>query len=210
MESPLDGLDRMRAFIGIEVSEAVRDASVRLASELRKSVKGARWIPPTNLHLTLRFLGETDEKRLKGMSQELVTTGAECVAFQLKLQGLIALPNVRRPRVLCVAVTNPPHEIGWLHGAVEEIARKHGFPREERNFQPHLTVARFRKPEKELGPILSGLEHRVIGVVRVSDLVLFRSTLKPSGAVYGVVRRFPLAGNSRNPHPGPLPKGERE
>jgi 2'-5' RNA ligase len=182
----------MRAFIAVEISEEVRDAVRLLVSELRKFVQGARWIPPENLHMTLRFLGEADEKRLREMSIELEATAARFAPFRLELRGLTPLPN-RRPRVLCVAVSNPPDEIQGLHEQIEGVVRKHGFPPEERGFKPHLTFARFRKPEKELRLMESGFEDRVVGAFRVDDVVLFRSTLKPSGAVYDAMARFPLA-----------------
>ncbi len=186
----------MRAFIAVEISEEVRDAVRLLVSELRKSIKGVRWIPAENLHLTLRFLGDADEKRLREMSLELEATVARFAPFHLQFRGLAVLPSPRRPRVLCVTVTDPPQDIHGLHEQIEGVARKHGFPPEERRFKPHLTFARFRKPEKELGLIRSGFEDRVLGVVRVEDVVLFGSTLKPSGAVYDAMARFPLAKNA--------------
>lgn len=214
----------MRAFIAVEISQEVRDAVRWLVLELRESVQGARWISPGNLHLTLRFLGDAEEQRLREMSSELEATAARFPPFRLEFRGLTALPNSRRPRVLCVRVTDPPPEIHKLHEQIEGVVRKHGFLPEERPFKPHLTFARFRKPDKGLGLIRAGFDERGIGVVLVEDVVLFRSTLKPSGAVYDALARFPLAGNSRNPHPASghidsgttsfdapnVPKGERE
>ena len=188
----------MRAFIAVEVSQEVRHAVRLLVSELQESIKGARWIAPENLHLTLRFLGEADGKRLREMSGELEATAARFAPFRLDFRGLTALPSSRRPRVLCVAVTDPPHEIHLLHKHIEGVVRKHGFPPGDRGFKPHLTFARFRKPEKEIRLSRSGFEDRVVGVVPVEDVVLFRSTLKPSGTVYDAMARFPLA---KNPQP---------
>ena len=210
----------MRAFIAVEISPEVRDAVRRLVLELRESVMGARWIAPEDLHLTLRFLGEADGKRLRDMSSELEATAARFSPFRLEFRGLTALPSSRRSRVLCVAVTDPPHEIHVLHQYIEGVVRKHEFPPEDRGFKPHLTVARYRKPKKGISLVPSGFEDRAVGVVPVEDVVLFRSTLKPSGAVYDAMARFPLA---KNPHPAPgridsgmtsfdasnLPKGER-
>ena len=184
----------MRAFIAVEISEEVRDAvRLLLVSELRKSIKGVRWIPAENLHLTLRCLGDADEKCLREMCLELEATVSRFASFRLHFRGLAVLPSPRRPRVLCVTVTDPPQDIHGLFEQIEGVARKHGFPPEGRRFKPHLTFARFRKPEKELGLVRSGFEDRVLGVVRVEDVVLFRSTLKPRGAVYDAMARFPLA-----------------
>ncbi len=189
----------MRVFIAVEVSSEVRDAVRLLVSELRKSLKSARWVPPENLHMTLRFLGEASEERLRDMSIELEATVARFAPLHLEFRGLTVLPNFRRARVLCASVKDPPREIHGLHAQIEGVVTKHGFPPEERGFEPHLTFARFRKPEKELGLIRSGFEDRAFGTVRVEHLVLIRSTLKPSGAVYDAVARFPLAVQAGKP-----------
>lgn len=189
----------MRAFIAVEVSEEVCHAVQLLVSELRTTIKGARWISPENLHLTLRFLGDVEEGRLRKMSNELEATAARLPPFRLEFRGFTALPNPRRPRVLCATVTDPPQVIRELHGKIERIVRQYGFPPEERRFKPHLTFARFRKLEKVHRLIGPEYEDRILGAVRVEDVVLFQSTLKSSGAVYDAMARFPLAGKG-NPH----------
>jgi 2'-5' RNA ligase len=184
----------MRAFIAIDISDEVRAAVCALAGELRKRVTGARWVLPENLHLTLRFLGEAEERLLEEMSTELVSTTARFAPFHLEFRGIGAFPSPRRPRVLSATVARPPEELARLHEHLEALARKHGFRPEERAFSPHLTFARLRKPGKELRLIQSELGDRALGVALIEEVVLFRSILKPTGAIYHALARFPLRG----------------
>lgn len=188
----------MRAFIAIEASEEVRAAVSALVTELESRVPKARWIPPANLHLTLRFLGHADEKIVSALSDELEPIVSECVPFHLEFRGIGFLPSPRRPRVLSARIPQPPRELQMLYQRVEATVIEHGFSPEGRAFTPHLTFARLRTPGGDLREIQAELENRALGHASVDELIVFESVLKRSGAVYHARARFPLKGAARS------------
>ena len=184
----------MRAFIAIEVSQEVRDAVSALVAELESRIRGARWVPPENLHLTLRFLGNVEDRFLGGISDELKPVVAHCAPFRLELRGIGLFPSPRRPRVLGALIPQPPRELLGLQRQLEGSLVKQGLPPLERVFNPHLTFARFRKSGGDLRRIQAELESRALGFVSVDEVIVFESMLKASGAVYHARARFPLRG----------------
>lgn len=190
--------ETMRAFIAIEASNEVRTAIGALIPELESRVAKARWIPPENLHLTLRFLGRTDERLLGKLSDELRSIAAECVPFHLEFRGIGLFPSPRRPRVLSVLIPEPPRELAALQRGIEATAVEHGFAPESRAFKPHLTLARLRGPAGGLRDIQAELAGRELGRAYVNEVTVFESVLKRSGAVYQARARLPLGGTRRS------------
>ncbi|HSF16809.1 MAG TPA: RNA 2',3'-cyclic phosphodiesterase [Vicinamibacteria bacterium] len=182
----------MRVFFAIELSPGVRASLVELAQELAPRIDTARLVPPQNIHLTLRFLGETKEDRLTGLVTRLRPEIRLSPGFELRFGGVGVFPDARRPRVLWVAVVDPPQALFDLHSLIERFVGEAGFVPEERKFAPHLTLARFRRVPKSLAPLLSDLSERGVGRLHVADLALFESRLSPQGASYRVIEKLPL------------------
>ena len=188
----------MRAFIAIEASQEVRDAVTVLVAELESRMRGARWIPPQNLHLTLRFLGNIEGEAAAAISDELRSLAARYAPFRVELRGIGLFPSPRRPRVLGALIPQPPRELLLLQRQLEDMVVEQGFPPEERAFAPHLTFARFRKPGGDLRRIQSELDSRALGFLSVDEVIFFESALKRSGAVYHARARLPLSGAGRS------------
>jgi len=184
----------MRAFIAIEVSAEVRAAVGALAAELENRVPKVRWIPSGNLHITLRFLGTTDDKTLRALVDELGAMVATCAPFRLEFRGIGFFPSPRRASVMSALISEPPRELNTLYRSVESTVGRHGFPPERRPFTPHLTFARLRASSPALLAIQAELENRVLGHAPVDEVFVFESVLKPSGAVYRAWARLPLGG----------------
>jgi len=184
----------MRTFIAIDLDDPLKQNLEALIDELRPNGKNIRWVNAQGMHLTLKFFGEIldqDVSRLAGLLENLIKSHS---AFDLKLQGSGWFPPGRKnPRVLWVGVEAGP-SLGILQKDIEIAVEKLGFPREAREFHPHLTLGRVKFPSR-LELLLLDLEkHRetFFGDMRVSKVTFFRSTLKPSGAEYSVLSEFPL------------------
>jgi 2'-5' RNA ligase len=188
------GVGLMRAFIAVDLAVDVVSAIEALVRKIEGQVRGARWVAPKNLHLTLRFIGESDDQTLSALSETVASTVREFQSFALGFRGIGFFPSVKRPRVLWVGIDQPPKVLLELQRTLEASARKHGFEPEHRDFSPHLTIARFRKPQSDprFVELARELGEHVFGVSLVEDVVLYRSILRPSGAEYHVIRRFPL------------------
>jgi RNA 2',3'-cyclic 3'-phosphodiesterase len=182
----------MRAFVALDVDSDVRESVSELVRELRPIAPRARFVPSQNLHMTLRFLGETTKERLDTLASALSRSTASLPGFSLAFRGLGVFPSSRRARVLWVGTSRTPGELESLQSAVEKATRAEGFEPELGVFHPHLTVARFREPPAEIASVVESAEGRDFGPTTVRGLVLYESVMSPRGASYSVLQRFPL------------------
>ena len=203
----------LRAFIAVELNDEIRSAisalqgRVRgeLQKELSKFSPDARlqWVKPQSIHLTLKFLGDIREDQVQAIGEAMTAALNPQAAFSLNLGGLGVFPDSRAPRVLWIglepASSVPLSAITALAGAVEQAMADLHFPREAKPFTPHLTLARIKECNREIGKALSNaglLETtRTIGTLPVHSVSLIKSLLQPSGAVYDRLREVPLRGS---------------
>lgn len=181
------GAGTVRAFVALELPATVRQGLAELMSGLRPSV-GLRFVRPEGIHLTLRFLGDTTPTQLERLSPQLAAAAALCPPAETRVAGLGTFPERGSPRVLWLGVS-VPSPVLTLQAACERAAREAGFPSEEREWRAHLTLGRWRdraeRPE---------LPEADLGTARLDSLVVFRSDLRPDGAVYTPLLRFGLGG----------------
>lgn len=180
--------ERLRAFVAIEIPEGPKAGVVDLIRRLRAHVdEGIRWVREDSLHLTLRFLGRTDPATLESLREPLAAAARACPPLTMRVRGVGTFPERGRPRVLWVGLDMPRAAFA-LQEACETMAVAAGFAPETRSFQPHLTLGRW----KEGGRRAALPEDVDLGSGIVDRLVLFRSDLRPSGAVYTPLETFPL------------------
>jgi 2'-5' RNA ligase len=186
----------MRAFVAVDLVTDVVSEIEALVQRIQGRVRGAKWVAPANLHLTLRFLGEADEQTLSVLSETAASVCRECPSFELEFRGIGFFPSAKRPRILWIGIHQPPEVLLGLQRELEASVTKHGFEPERRDFSPHLTIARFRKPQSDprFAELARELGEHLFGTSPVKEVVLYRSILKPSGAEYHPLRRFPLKG----------------
>lgn len=178
----------MRLFIAIELPDDIKTALGRL----RVDVPGARWVPPEQLHLTLAFLGEVEEKTAGELSERLALI--QTPPFQLRFSEPGCFPNRHRPRVLWAGLEPHPSLI-YLAAVVHEAVLACGIPQEERPFSPHITMARLKFPAvREVGAFLTMSQKLKLPPFPVREITLFQSLLTPHGAVHIPLRTIPLTG----------------
>jgi 2'-5' RNA ligase len=151
-------------------------------------LRAVRWVSPQNIHLTLKFLGNVSPANLNSLTGVLGTEAKRHKGLQITVGGLGAFPNRLRPRVVWVGVAAPPALTELQHGVDRETSRL-GYPNEDRDFSPHLTLGRVSQhatPQevKSIAEALSAVQVGELAVVTVQHIQLFRSDLQPGGAVY--------------------------
>jgi 2'-5' RNA ligase len=139
--------------------------------------------------LTLKFLGNVAPEKITGITYALTEVAAMIPPCQLGLGELGAFPNLRRPRVIWVAIKGDVERLAILNKEVESALIPLGFPKESRPFSPHLTLARLRErtssiEREELGKFTASTPFQSNLIFEVSTLSLMRSELNPAGAVY--------------------------
>jgi 2'-5' RNA ligase len=181
-----------RVFIAIELPASVRQKLKAHIDPLRASVPdvSASWSREDNLHLTLKFPGDTPVSRIETLSQAAKRAATEVSSFELIVNGCGAFPPRGQPRVLWVGIEDPSGQLPRLHQALEEECAQAGFAREQRPFHPHLTIARLRKPH---GSRQLAIKHEEIGfeaeTFGVSALAVVRSELGSKGSRHTTVSR---------------------
>lgn len=198
----------MRTFIAIEIPSNVkallRNEQKRLQDQLahRNLPTVLRWTNTDNLHLTLRFLGETNEAQRTGIKGGLAEIGGRQGAFTLRLSGMGCFNSWNNLRVLWVGVGDEAAALRAVQKEVELLARREGFEAERRRFSPHITLARTVRnaPREARCAAAEGLRQAaqatetLYGIDwRVEELQFIRSTLGRGGAQYATVAHCCLA-----------------
>ena len=193
----------MRLFVAISLDDTVRTAVETLVQDLKRSAEELRWVRPEAMHLTLKFIGETEEDKLAPIKQALasVKTSTPAMPAIVEYREVGFLPNQRRPRILFVAITENP-VLSELAQKVEDALTPLGIEKEDRAFRPHLTLARFRKGNEsavtKLKEVIASLPSREFGQVRAEEFHLYQSELSPGGAKYTTLERFPFVTTAGN------------
>jgi 2'-5' RNA ligase len=200
-KSPEAGLDEnQRIFIAIELSSEVRRWLAKARSVLESGMPpgAVRWVDPQGIHLTLKFLGETQVRRMGEISGAMEKAAQGSPSFKLIIEGLGCFPDTARPRVIWAGVRSGP-VLGDLQKRLEQDLERIGFPVERRAFSPHLTLGRVKDGAtgvrlKEIGRAVEAASVESTAGMDVKDVCLFRSVLQPGGAAYTVIHRAALTG----------------
>jgi 2'-5' RNA ligase len=183
---------KTRTFVAVELSPAVRAEAVRLVDSLRPAGGDAKWVEAQNMHLTLKFLGDVREEALADACRVVTKAAVDFQPFDIKLSGAGAFPDLRRPRTLWIGVTQGQLELVRLQTAIERALAKRGFPKENRDFFPHLTIGRIRETGPPMGELVQRIQTHAdfaAGCSPVREVVVFASHLSSSGPTYEPLAR---------------------
>ncbi len=180
----------MRAFIAIELPDSIRKALAQEQERFRAAAPDARWTRPEGIHLTLKFLGEISSDQEAQVKQALGRM-ERFEKFTIRAQGFGFFPSAKRPRVFWAGLDAPPN-LARLAEQVESAMASIGFQREDRPFNPHLTLARFKVPRAQprLEALLKVQGPSHFGTFDVSEIFLWESRLLPAGAEYRKIASF--------------------
>lgn len=175
----------MRLFIAIPLNEAVEQALGRIILVFRQAGGKIKWVEPKNVHLTLKFLGETDEKLIEPIKTAITKISKEYFSVSGFINQVGAFPNPNRPKVIWAGMKEDIPALAAMASDIEDEMYRLGFEKEERSFKSHLTLGRV-KDSQQLGKIPSILKgFEITPVKAVYDrVVLFKSTLTPAGPIY--------------------------
>lgn len=191
----------IRSFLAGEIGEGLCREIARLQEQLKQQFTAdpsrhlrIQWVQPSNIHMTLKFLGDTDEGSVEPLREAISQCTAAYHAINIPLERLGVFPRLRQPRVLWVGPSERWEQgedstrLTALHRAIEDCCRASGFAPEDRALSPHLTLARIKDGERHVGEALAqqGLIDRpvALGALPIEAIVLMKSELRPSGSVY--------------------------
>ena len=187
----------LRCFIAVTLPGPLKKAVGEVIRSLRESGADIKWVHDENLHLTLKFLGETEEARLDEIKGALFKKLSHYSPFYIKIGGVGYFPGGRNPRVIWVGIEEPG-SLADIYTDVESVMVKFRYQREDRPFSPHLTIGRVRSP-KTAGEAIKRLEEfRTVAFDEfvVKAVTLMKSELKPGGAEYSCLAEISLEGKN--------------
>jgi 2'-5' RNA ligase len=178
----------MRLFVAIEISPEIRDKIADYISRLKPNLADARWVRADGLHVTLKFLGNVADERSKTVGDALRGVQSPSLTFSVRDIGFF--PNPRSPRVLWTGIEAGPGLAKLAH-EVDAALAPLGFDREKPEFNPHVTLARFKDLRGKTG--ISSIEEKPsFGTMTAKDFHLYESKLSPQGSRYIKLASFEL------------------
>ncbi len=176
----------IRAFIAISLPGDIKHQLYALQRQLRTSGINASWINPSGIHLTLKFLGNIKSCQIGEIKICMETAVKNISSPVLYASGLGGFPSLHKARVIWAGIDGQTSVIENLATRLEYLLGELGFSREKRMYFPHLTLARVRKPvfSKQMSALRDQFGKFRSKSFFVSDLILYKSELKSSGAVH--------------------------
>jgi 2'-5' RNA ligase len=189
-------MPRTRTFLGVSVSADTRRRATAVQQELA-AVAGVKWVDPPNLHVTLLFLGELDDRDLVDVCKAATAAARREPPFTLRVCGMGAFPTPRRPKVIWGGIVDGTDNLLRLHAAVAAPLIASGvYRKEDRDFTPHLTLGRANSEAdgQLLSPELLKRAAWDGGATDVDELLVYSSELRRAGPEYAVLARAALLG----------------
>jgi RNA 2',3'-cyclic 3'-phosphodiesterase len=182
----------VRLFIAIELPNEIRAELSTFVKELHDVAPKVKWVRAENLHVTLKFLGNTDPSRLGSIKNALQLIRSP-QPIELSFHGLGFFPSGTRPRVFWVGMESSASLISLAQN-IDHAVHALGFPLDDRPFTPHLTLARLEPPglPPNLAAAISKQPSRNFGSMTAREFHLIESKLKSTGAEYTTVQSFPF------------------
>jgi len=174
----------VRTFIAIEIPHPIKESIIHTIEPIKTAYPKVSWTRAEAYHLTLKFLGDVDEEMIDPIGDAIKKITGNYSPFELIIKGLGVFPNKRSPRVLWAGIKMPEDSVARMQKEMEEALFQLGFARENRKFKPHLTLGRVKRrmppqfSEEFLNCVLQAQPFNV------DKIVLMKSDLKPTGAVY--------------------------
>ncbi len=177
----------MRLFVAAELSGAVRKSIADYIHDISPLWEGVRWEREHKLHITLKFLGNVEHSVAKSASAIVGNITKEHSVMNMRSTGLGGFPNLKRPRVLYIGLSENQH-LAKLHSDLENGLEQAGFEKEKRIFTPHVTIGRVKNRALIKGDIITMDEVEF----DITNIAVVESKLSNSGSEYTNLAQFNL------------------
>ena len=185
----------IRSFIAIDLPDATRQGLDGVQEQLKQSRARVRWVRAKSIHLTLKFLGNIHPDQVDDIAAVTAQVVENEPPLTLRAAGLGAFPGQRNPRVIWVGVAGEVKRLTHIQTRLENDLEALGFASERRGFRAHLTLGRVKdkRNRQALITAMAELEIPEFDSFDVTEIILYKSDLRPTGAIYTKLHRMPLA-----------------
>ena len=181
----------IRTFIALELPREVKGLLQEVQQALKRLKIRARWVRPENIHLTLKFLGDVNPDAVDGIGDAMIRAADGIPSLVLSVKGIGVFPGTKRPRVIWVGLEGDTRSLFALQDHMEEKLAEVGFPKDKRSFKAHLTLGRIKQAANPA--VIHRMMNQYAGLsseeFTCRQVILFKSDLKPSGAVYSKLKQ---------------------
>jgi len=187
----------IRSFLAFELPVDIKRIIMTVSENVRELPLNVRWLNVTNIHLTIVFMGDVQEEQVKPIQDIVKDVCQGYGSFSIGIKGIGLFGSRRNPRVLWIGLDGAIDRMGYFRDDLQKGLTPFGVKEEKRRFKPHLTLGRFRKGARtgtHLDDLLSKYHDLTSPEFIIEELVLFKSDLKPGGAVYSKLNGWPLIG----------------
>lgn len=184
----------MRAFVGIDFSQEVKDEIYELQQKLRGSAQKGRWKHRDNFHLTLKFLDDISALQRNQIDEALQRLCQGERPFTLNLKGVGVFTGKESIRVLWLGLAGEVQELESIHKKMDQALSPLGFAPERRRFSPHITLGQDILFEAGFEEIKAGIGNLEFSSTHVERIHLFKSEQVQHKRIYTVVSDYPLLG----------------
>jgi RNA 2',3'-cyclic 3'-phosphodiesterase len=188
----------IRAFIALDLPPAAHQALAVLQKEWEQLKAPVAWVKPDKIHLTLKFLGNISPEQVAGIQSSLGDIALRTMPFRLQPTACGAFPSIKQMRVIWVGLSGDLDALHSLQQDAEKGLTALDFPPEERPFRGHLTLGRVkgRRHLYQLQEALLKHQSFQAEAFDIREIVLYRSELRPEGALYTSLYRAGFTGPS--------------
>jgi len=178
--------DNLRTFIAIDIPGNILSEIRELQEGIKDYGFKIRWVRPESIHLTLKFLGDIKAVKINEIAEAISKTVVRYTPISLQAKGVGVFPGIKRPQVLWVGLAGQLEPLVSLQKTLDENLETIGFPMEKRPFKGHLTMGRMKAKidVKKFGEVLMTFRSFESEAFTADRIILYKSELKPSGAVY--------------------------
>ena len=181
-----------RLFIAVDIPESLKKNLYKIGDSLSRKDKDIKKVPCSNIHITLKFLGNVNLNKIEKVKSAIKKTAEYFTSFNYGIAcKLNAFSSFKNARVVFVEITVGGNKLIEICSKLEDNLCKVKIKKEKRKFIPHITVARIRK-RKNIEKLVENVKLDFIGEIKCCKLTLFESKLKSSGAEYIILEEFSL------------------
>lgn len=185
----------IRCFIAVPLPESVKIHIHKIQENICSLGLKMRWIKPENIHLTLKFLGDIPFSDIDAVYRAMAQTSESFKPLTLGIKGIGVFPSIKNPRILWMGMKEETHTLIQLQQSLENNLIHLGFQKEKRSFKAHLTIARIKNRifPKDLLEVIEKYKKFELEPFIANDIILYKSVLKPTGAVYTKLKTITLS-----------------
>lgn len=188
-------MSTIRTFVAVNVSAKIQANAAKLIERLSNQGTDYKWVQRGNMHITLNFLGDVDEREIPEVCKRVKNAVAGQQSFDLTIQGLGCFPAAEKPKVVWLGSVEGGESLTQLNGSVGEAMLEMGFPLDRNDYHPHLTLGRIKRGgrwNQSFTDSLNEYSEFVAGACHVGDVVVYSSYLDRVGPTYTALSTIPL------------------